>query len=145
MGHPGVLERYLKIARAAVEEAGSGAVLVVLDADDDLPCVLAPELLARARACLGDLRVEVVLARRCYEAWLIAGLELPGDSVVDPDELSNPAAHLKQRLGRYKKTADQPALSQRLDILKARRRSPSFDKFLRSLTSIDPEGLQLPA
>src|SRR5688572_3545348 len=43
---PGEFERAVKLAVSAVE--GNGAVLVVLDADEDAPCVLGPLLKNRA-------------------------------------------------------------------------------------------------
>jgi len=50
---PGELERAVERASRALE--GAGAVLVVVDADDDLPCQLGPSLTARARSARPDM------------------------------------------------------------------------------------------
>src|SRR5436305_12240010 len=67
---PGELERSIELA---ARRAGSGgAILVVLDSDDDCPAALGPELLARARKIRSDLPISVVLAKREFEAWCLA-------------------------------------------------------------------------
>src|SRR4051794_26679523 len=56
----GEFERALKLAFGAVE--GAGAVLVLLDADDDAPCVLGPSLKHRALSIAQSNRVSIVAA-----------------------------------------------------------------------------------
>lgn len=53
----------------------SGLILVLLDADDDCPLLLAPRLLARARAARPDMDVDCVLAKRELENWFKAAAE----------------------------------------------------------------------
>ncbi|MBM3745343.1 MAG: hypothetical protein FJW34_06060, partial [Acidobacteria bacterium] len=58
----GELERAVQLA--ALDARPGGAVMVVLDADDDCPRTLAPDLLHRASGAAGDLPVSLVLAKR---------------------------------------------------------------------------------
>lgn len=128
-------------------------ILVLLDADKE--CLdrtrerrpgLGPELAGRARKAAGKIPVEVVVANRQYEAWLVAGWDTIRNEVLlaNPDAITSEnmrtaeAAHgwvgkLGQALGRgYKKTTDQRSLSGYLpfhgEILA---NAPSFARFLR--------------
>ncbi len=70
----GYLEKYLSLAMAAIQETSTeGGVLVLLDSDDDCPAKLGPDLLRRASAHTRGVPVQVVLAKRCFESWLLAG------------------------------------------------------------------------
>src|SRR5437763_621602 len=54
-------------------------VLVLLDAERDLPCELAPRLLQTARAARSDADIACVLPRRMLENWFVAAaLSLSG-------------------------------------------------------------------
>ncbi len=122
-----------------------GAVLVLIDADDDPACTLGPMLLDRARNARPDRRVGVVLAVREYEAWFLAAAEslrarrgLPADLAVPstPETIRDAKGWLAQQMPRgYSPTADQPALTNLFDLELARR-SPSFDKLVRELTRL---------
>jgi len=73
---PGELERVLE---AVTRQIGrSSPVLVLLDADDDCPVIVARNLLERSRASHADLRVSIVVANREYEAWFIAAANFVG-------------------------------------------------------------------
>ncbi len=121
---------------------GAGGVLVLIDADDDCPAELGPELLTRARAARPDRKVAVVLAKREFEAWfLAAGSSLAGRRGL-PDEFESPpdpetVRDAKGRLGSrnphrpYRPTSDQAALANIFDMKVAREKAPSFDKFWR--------------
>lgn len=138
---PGMLE--IDVEFASRRLAGKGTILVLLDADDDLPCVLGPHLLARARAVTAVEDVRVVIARREYEAWFLGALEslrgkrgIPLDApIVDDPESVRGAKELLGRLmgRRYSPTIDQPAFTALFDMDIARKRCPSFDKLLRDL------------
>jgi hypothetical protein len=52
-----------------------GAVLILLDADDDCAAELATSLLTRANGVRTDGRIGVVLAKFEFEAWFIASIE----------------------------------------------------------------------
>src|SRR4051794_22507326 len=66
---PGELERAVVLLGNKVGEGG--AILALIDADDDAACQLGPELLRRARTARSDRPIGVVLAVREYEAWLL--------------------------------------------------------------------------
>jgi hypothetical protein len=66
----GELER--AVERAARAPGQDRAVLVLIDADDDLPCQFGPALQRRASDARPDMPVAVVLANREKEAWFIA-------------------------------------------------------------------------
>ncbi len=139
---PGVLEDVVRVQGDRL--SGPGGVLVLIDADDDCPARLGPDLLARAQAARPDRRVAVVLAKREYEAWFLAAAQsLSGQRAFpaalepppDPESISGAKEWLsRNRPGRpYKETADQAALTQRFDLKAARDRAPSFDKLWRDV------------
>jgi hypothetical protein len=129
--------RMLLLAAAKCGEAGW--ILVLLDADDDCPAELAPEILTRAQAVVPHRRVSVVLANREFEAWFLAGAEsLDGkrgfscakQETSDPEAVRNAKGWLSERMGagRYRETTDQPAFATLLDLRLAHDRSRSFRK-----------------
>jgi hypothetical protein len=141
----GQIERAVALARANAEP--DGVVMVILDADDECPKDVAPPLLARARARLGDFPVSVVLAKREFESWFIAastslrgvrGLAHDLAPVEDPETVQGAkewlAAHMP--VGRrYRETLDQAAMSAAFDLVAARR-APSFDKLVRDFSAL---------
>ncbi len=58
-------------ARKIAQTRQNGAIIVLLDADDDCPAELGPRLLARIQR--DDIETSVVVANREYEAWFLAG------------------------------------------------------------------------
>jgi hypothetical protein len=140
---PGELER-------AVERAGRGlrlpgAVLIVIDSDDDCPKELAPVLLSRATATAnGRWPVGVVLAKSEFESWFIAAAEsIAGHSGLapdlcapaDPESIRDAKGWLQKAMppGRkYSETVDQASLAAKFDLNVARR-APSFDKMYREI------------
>src|SRR5829696_10503129 len=58
--------------RSAFSRMPTGGVLVLLDSDDDLPCVPGPKLLARTRQARSDEPLGVVVARSEFESWFLA-------------------------------------------------------------------------
>jgi len=67
---PGQLERYVELAASQI--AAQGAILVVIDSDGELPCVIGPELLARAKVARSDTPIGIVLAHCEWENWYLA-------------------------------------------------------------------------
>ena len=137
----------IETAVAAVAERGGArtGVLVLFDADDDLPCVLGPRLLARASGARADRPASVVLAKREFEAWFLAAapslrgvrgladdLEIPADPEQPRDCKGWLTARRTDRRT-YKPTADQAALAEVFDLASARAHSPSFDKLWRDV------------
>ncbi len=139
---------------AAVDAAGNkvtgpGGILVLIDADDDCPAQLGPELLKRTLTARPDKAIAVVLAKQEFEAWFLAAAPslagkrgLPDDLAAphDPEGIRGAKEWLtKQRIvsatfkAPYKPTVDQPALAAVFDPDMARRSSPSFDKLWREV------------
>jgi len=119
-----------------------GCILLLLDADDDLPCVLGPRLLALTRGIRADRDISVVVAKREYEAWFLTAAESLRGRRGLPEDLTPPAAPetirdakgwLSQRMSDgYRETIDQPALTSLFDLTVARR-ADSFDKLFREV------------
>ena len=138
---PRELEKAVELAARQLQ--GRGGVVVLLDADDDAPCVLGPQLLARARAERGDLPCSVVLAKTEIEAWFIAALEslrragMATENAVmptDPEGIRAAKGWLSRAMiRRYSEVADQPGIMSRFDLNEARQGAPSFDKFFRDV------------
>lgn len=133
----GELERYLNIA---ISEGGpDAAILILLDANGDCPAELGPKLLKRAREARPDKRIQVVLAKREYEAWFIAASDslavgAPG-TPTDPEAIRG----AKEWIGRYqpyRPTVDQAPMTARFDLAEARRNAPSFDKMWRAIEAL---------
>lgn len=140
---PGELER--SVSLLADKVGPGGALLVLVDADDDLPCQVGPSLLARARAHRPDRRIATVLATREYEAWFLAaarslrgkrGLPLDLVAPADPEAIRNAKGWLDARMqGGYRPTTHQAALTATFDLDEARAVS-SFDKLVRDVVGL---------
>ncbi len=143
---PGELENALQKARLRSE--GCDAILLLLDADDDLPCELGPRLFAQAQQVSSDLPCRVVIANREFESWFLGSIEsLRGhrgialDAVaLEHPELPRDAKGYLTRMmtgGRtYNQSDDLPALTAKFDLLAARNNCPSFDKLVRDIQSL---------
>jgi len=139
-----------KAVRQAVADRGRSdtfriaAVLVILDADEDCPARLAPELLRRCQSVLPDLPVSVVLAQREFEAWFLGakeslrgkrGIRLDAATPENPESIRGAKERLTANMEgkRYLPTDDQPAFAEGFDLRLARERCPSFQKLLRDV------------
>jgi hypothetical protein len=139
------LERYVELAARQVES--TDGILLLIDADDDIGCVLGPRLLGISTAKRSDRQHSVVIAAREYEAWFLAaavslrgkrGLALDLEPPEDPEAIRDAKGWLSRHNveGRsYKETLDQPALTAALDIDAALRTS-SFDKLYRDVARL---------
>jgi len=123
-----------------------GGILVLWDADDDLPCEQAPVQLARLTAMRSDVRIAVVIASREYESWFLAAASsIAGVAGLDRTVSDLPTADRSPRDAKswltarmpdgqpYKETVHQRVFSTALDFAIARRNSASFDKLCREL------------
>lgn len=141
------LERALNLVVSKLRSSDSSdpsMVLVLLDAESDLPCILGPEILAHARRIRADADISCVIANIQYETWFVAAAESL-ESFLDlseskplsdtPEQDRKGKGWIKQRFRgvKYSETVDQPAMSQAMDLKLCRRRSPSFDKLYREL------------
>ncbi len=136
------LERSIELMARRVTPRG--AILILVDADDDCAAHRGPALLARARKARADMPMAVVLAVREFESWFIAGARsLRGLRGLSPS-LEPPATvetirGAKEWLTRnrvdgrsYQETLDQAALAAQLSLDEARGAS-SFDKLVRDV------------
>jgi hypothetical protein len=140
---PSGIESFVEIAARKTDP--DAAILVLIDADDDCPAHLGPELLRRAHATRPDraARLAVVLAKFEYEAWFLAAAAslggncgLPSDlqPPPDPEAVRGAKGWLRERMPRdrkYSERVDQPALSRVFDLQQARDGAQSFDKLWR--------------
>jgi hypothetical protein len=140
------LETAIQFAVKKLDQSQSGTdrrlILVLLDADDDLPCVLGPQLTEMARGRRQDVDITCVVANVEYESWFVAaapslGMDLklePGELERKPEQDRLGKGWIEKRFrGTYKETVDQPALTAKMDLALCRSRSPSFDKLCREL------------
>ncbi|HUT92543.1 MAG TPA: DUF4276 family protein [Thermoguttaceae bacterium] len=149
---PGELERTLE--KTARRLAPPCAILVLIDAEDDCPKELAPELLKRVQRARPDIPSGVVLAKHEFEAWFLAAIEsLSGRRglsdnprpVPDPEAVGDAKKLLTRNMPgsrAYSETLDQPALAALFDLQLARQRSDSFDKCCREVERLFREALR---
>jgi hypothetical protein len=139
-------ERYIELAKRKLKFGyfdGKQMVLILLDAEDDPPCILGPKLLADAQKILSgsDLECASVIANVEYETFFVAAAEslpdyLESDDVRDPEVKRCGKKWVKDRfrLARpYNEPQDMPGMTAKMDIKKCRERCPSFDKLCREL------------
>jgi hypothetical protein len=154
MVRPKELERAVELAARLTKPPR--AILILVDADDDPPCLLGPTLLERARASRPNDSVGVVLAKREFESWFLAAIEslcgrrgLPADLQPIPDfenirDAKGRLTSLMHGSGVYSPTPDQPALTALFDMNLARQRSASFDKCWREIERLLAEAVEAP-
>jgi hypothetical protein len=141
----GEIERSVQLA--ARKTSGQGAVLVLVDSEDDCPGQVAPQMLERARDERADVPIGVVLAKQEYEAWFLAAAEsLRGKRGLDtaliappnPEGIRDAKGWLSPWMpaaSKYREVLDQPALTAVFDV-SAARRANSFDKCYREVTRL---------
>lgn len=142
---PGEIERAVELA--ARRTGPQDGILVLIDAERDPPCKLGPDLFDRASRCRPDRAIRVVLAKCEYEGWFLAAAEsLRGARGLSetlqapplPEEVRDAKGWLTRHLAgdrAYRETLDQPALTGRFDLERARS-AQSFDKLWRDLASL---------
>jgi hypothetical protein len=132
--------RFLELA--ARDARPDGAVLVLLDSDDECPRDVAPPLLAEIRLQIPYLPTALVLAYREYESWFLAAarslrgkrnLPVDLDPPVNVEAIRGAKGWLQEQMGRkYRETADQAALTEVFSLDEARS-TDSFDKLMREI------------
>jgi len=132
----------------ARKQPDCSAIVVVFDADDDCPAELGRQLLRWGAAQLGNFPLYVIVAKREYEAWLIASLEtlrgkrrIRADALLPPDveSVRDAKGWLSEQMPRelpYSPTSDQAALTAIMDFRLAHRNSGSFRKLWKDLSRI---------
>src|SRR5579859_2027312 len=69
----GELERTVEFVARTLK--GRGVILIAVDSDDDLPCVLGPQLKHRASTARPDMPIGVAIAKREFESWFVGSAE----------------------------------------------------------------------
>lgn len=122
-------------------------ILVILDADDDCPAELGPQLQDRASQTT-QLPIVVILATREVEAWFlgakeslrgVCGIVPDASSPRDPESIRGAKERLSRNMQagrRYLDVDDQAPLAQQMDFEAARRQCRSFDKFLQDVDQL---------
>ena len=130
--------------RLALAQPDCGAVLLLLDGDDDCPADLGPAVQDWAAAAASGAPCRVVLAHREYEAWFLAaieslrgrrGIRSDAESHLAPESPRGAKEQLEARMrpgATYFETTDQPAFSALFSLPDAYRRSRSFRKLADS-------------
>ena len=138
----GELERY---AAMAIRDGGpTSKLIVVLDADDCCPAELGPMLLDRLNTRFPGTPASVNVADREYESWFIASSEsiahhVGSNAVFEApshiEGIRNAKGWIERNVlsGSYKETVNQASFSSCIDVLLARQRSQSFDRFCREV------------
>ncbi|MEU8269014.1 DUF4276 family protein [Sphaerisporangium sp. NPDC049002] len=133
------------VDRLISDVEGVTGVLVLLDADDDCPADLGPQLLSRACAARPDVPIAVVLANREFEAWFLAAAKsLRGCTSLradlrppdDPERIRGCKEWLTNHRTdhqSYNPKKHQTSLAALFELHLARQNSPSFDKFWRDV------------
>ena len=136
------LERAVRLAIANTES--QAPILIVLDADDDCPAILGPQLKMRAAAAARTDLISVVIPKYEFETWfLYAARSLAGkrglhpqlSPPLDPYEIRGAKEWLSRHMiaGRkYSPTVDQAALVGSID-LRETRTCRSFDRLCREI------------
>lgn len=116
-------------------EKGYSKIILVLDANSVDPEEIAEkkhrvEQSFREHAL--EERIEVCFATPVIESWLLAKFQ------ENPEDESDPKTALQRR----EVTLDFRGLIEQLDLVEARRRSPSLDEFLKVLEVIKSQELK---
>lgn len=132
-----------KLESSRTELQDPELILVLVDADDDLPCKLGPEMQEFATVARNDFDVSCVVANVDYETWFVAASSSLVDFWKDPDnfvpptnpEGKNGKGWVKKRFNgpKYSETLDQAKLTAQMNLAKCREVSTSFDKLCREL------------
>ena len=114
----GELERKVELAARKIN--GQGAILIILDSEDDCPAELGPSLLHRASQVRQNLPIAVVLAKYEFESWFLAAAESLRrqrelkddiDPPKDPEAIRDAKGWLSQQMEgsrRYRERAISP-------------------------------------
>ena len=113
-----------------------GGILVLLDADDQCPVTLGSKIRSYASARVGA-RVEVVVAKREYEAWIFAGVEPYRQHLTRGVEATRCKTLLRNKVqADYNEPRDQVVHTRLIDVEQAAEHSASFAYLDRCLTRL---------
>ena len=139
------LDRFL---RHAQRKPGCGAILVLVDADNDCPVELAQRLSQRCDEIGSSRPVRIVYARRSYESWFIASLDtikgmhgIPDTAALsrDAEDVPSPKDWITNQMPSgqaYKETTHQASFSKAIDLELAHRNSRSFRRLCHAVEQL---------
>jgi hypothetical protein len=132
MVRPGNLEN--AIQAITKKRTSLGAILVLLDADDDCPALSAPSILRRVTKTT-EKPAAVVFSKREFEAWFLGGIPDFREALSNPEEIRGAKEALRNLMpGKtYRPTDDQTRLVSRIDLQFCCQSCPSFDKLVRDV------------
>jgi hypothetical protein len=151
-------EEVRKSVRLALGVPKCGGILILFDSDDACPKDFGPKVKAWAQPEAGNIRCEVVMAHREYEAWFIATIEsIRGFRGIRQDATSHPTPEvirdckgaLEERMepgASYSPRVDQAAFSSQMDLRQAHLSCRSFRRLTNAFGQLaDAAGAALPA
>ena len=109
-----------------------GSILILIDADDDCPANLAPDLLRRAEHSRSDRSISVVVARSEYESWFLAaasslagyrGIDERVSPPADPESIRGAKEWLRERMPRGQRYRENPSPGQFHGAIRSGRRT----------------------
>lgn len=117
-----------------------GAILILLDSDEQDPLVWEPQLLEAARRARRDVEIGAAMATRQYENWFVASLETLADGKdltppEKPEQVAGAKAFLREHVldgAKYIERRHQQRFTQKMDLELAAR-CPSFVRFRRTV------------
>ena len=147
---PGGIERFVKNAWSRPD---CGAVLILMDAENQCPKRLATDFSERIRMIGVRFPVVIVIAKCEYEAWFLASVKTIAGRKLDGRPGLNAGLEyldaVEERVGVkgwltrqfpkgriYKETLDQAAMTHFLDPVEARKHSRSFRRLSHALEQI---------
>jgi hypothetical protein len=127
---------------ASAKCGDDGWILIVLDADDDCPAEIGPQVFDRAQQVVAHRKLSVVLANREFEAWFIAaaasidghrGFSVCEGEQIDAEVPRDAKGWIRERMssGTYRELLDQPAFAAKFDLQLAHNNSRSFRKLCK--------------
>jgi hypothetical protein len=141
-------ERAAELARRRIRQDREGAIVVLLDADDECAAKVAARLRERLHAAVGDVPASVVLPTREYEAWFLAaarslrgsqGVSPEAEPPDEPEAIRGAKEYFVRQLlvpgASYSETVDQAALTAIMSIDEAAV-CRSFRKLCKDLAGI---------
>ena len=146
------LEKHLeKFLRHAQNKPDCGAIIVLVDADDDCPVIRFEQMTHRCCQAGLQVPVQVVYAHRMYESWFLASIETirgrhgiseEASLEVAVETVGSPKKWLSDRMphgSTYKETTHQVSLSKEIDLDMACEKSRSFRRLCHALEQLVAE------
>ena len=143
------LERDLeKFLQHAQNKPDCGAILVLVDADNDCPVIQFQEISQRCECSGITVPVQVVCAHREYESWFLASLDtikgkhnIPETAGLNAsvEDIANPKKWLSDQMPSgmaYKETTHQASFTSSVDLDMAYQNSRSFRRLCHALEQL---------